>query len=262
MKIRKLKLAIKKLPILGKSLTIINKRFFIKKYDPYDSPSKWLNKLLRGEKVKIVQIGSNDGATGDPIYDLIKTNKNWEVVFVEPVSYLFKRLKNNYGSESRFSFCNVAINAGSDQIFYSVKEEAKTDLPNLPIWYDQLGSFNKENILKHLDGVLEPYIEETVVEGLTLDKLFKQNQIENLSLLHIDTEGYDWIILSQLDLSIIKPELILVEHRHLSKTEKRSLINFLKPDYLLFGLGGDILGVEKNHTYINDISGLKGTLLP
>jgi hypothetical protein len=28
----------------------------------------------------------------------------------------------------------------------------------LPFWYDQLGSFEKRHILRHLDGALEPYI--------------------------------------------------------------------------------------------------------
>lgn len=31
-------------------------------------------------------------------------------------------------------------------------------MPGLPVWYDQLGSFDRQHIVKHLDGRLEPFI--------------------------------------------------------------------------------------------------------
>ena len=155
-------------------------------------------------------------------------------------------------------FENAAINDGTQQIFYAVKEEAKANLPDLPNWYDQLGSFNKENISKHLDGVLVPYIEEVMLTGLTIQDLFKRNQIQEIDLLHIDTEGYDWKILSQLNLNYIKPKLILIEHKHLSQIERDSLIHFLKTDYLIFKLGGDMLGILKNHPNMSEIKKLNG----
>src|SRR5690606_24164700 len=111
-----------------------------------------------------------------------------------------------------------AINDGSQQIFYSVKENAKNHIPNLPCWYDQLSSFKKENILKHLNGTLEPFIEETLINGLTLDQLLQNNNVKDISLLHIDTEGYDWKILSQLNLGRFNPSIILFEYKHLSNS--------------------------------------------
>lgn len=261
MNTRKLKQILKKVPGLGSLLVFINRRFLMEKVAPYDEPSLWLQKLLKDEEVRIVQIGSNDGANGDPIFDLVKRNNSWKALFVEPVPYLFERLKSNYGSDSRFSFENVAINDGTKQKFYSVKKEAKKDLPDLPTWYDQLGSFDKENILKHLDGVLEPYIEESYISGVSLEELFRRNNIEELSLLHIDTEGYDWKILSQLNLGFIQPKIILVEHKHLIKIEKKHLINFLKPHYLLYSLGGDIIGILKDYKNKGNIKELQGELI-
>ncbi len=211
----------------------------------FDSPSIWISKILRGDGASIVQIGSNDGVHGDPLHELIKKNKNWKALFVEPVPYLFEKLKKTYGSNSRFTFKNVAINDGSQQIFYSVREEAKACIPQLPNWYDQLGSFNKDNIVKHLDGVLEPYIEETVLTGLTLRELFKQNNIQEIDLLHIDTEGHDWKILSQLDLDKYNPSVVLYEHKHLSEGEIGDSINFLKRKYSIFKLGGDFICLNK-----------------
>lgn len=261
MEIKILKQSLKKTPVLGNLLILINRSFFKKRYASYVTPSIWLDKLLKEDKVQIVQIGSNDGVNGDPIYDLIKKQTKWRALFVEPIPYLFERLKNNYGIDNRFSFENVAINDGTQQTFFSVKEEAKVDLPNLPSWYDQLGSFNKENILKHLDGILEPYITETQLSGMSLNELFQKNNIQDITLLHIDTEGYDWKILSQLNLDYIKPKVILIEHKHLAKVEKDSLINFLEPHYLVFKLGQDFIGILKNHENMKSIKELKGELI-
>ena len=96
---------------------------------------------------------------------------------------------------------------------------------------------------------------------MSLNKLFQKNNVRDITLLHIDTEGYDWEILSQLNLDDVKPKVILIEYKHLNKIEKRSLINFLKSDYLVFGLGGDLIGVLNNHLNKSAIKGLKGELI-
>lgn len=258
---RNIKLILKKIPLFGNLLLYINRRFFKKKTVKFDSPTAWLNKLIQGDNVNIIQIGSNDGVHGDPIFKLIKKNEKWKALFVEPIPYLFQRLQDNYGSDNRFSYENVAINEGIQQTFYSVKEEAKNDLPNLPSWYDQLGSFDKKNILKHLDGILEPYIVETQLKGMSLDELFCKNEIQDITLLHIDTEGYDWKILSQLKLDTITPEIILFEHKHLTKSEKNNSIKFLKEAYLIFKLKSDFICVLKSHKNIHFSRELKGQFI-
>ena len=258
---RKIKRVLKKIPLIGILSGYLYRRFLIRKTAIFDVPNKWLNKFLNGDNVSIVQIGSNDGVHGDPIYKLIRKNTTWKALFVEPIPYLFERLKKNYGSDVRFSFENVAINSGTQQTFYSVKEEAKADLPNLPPWYDQLGSFNKENILKHFDGILEPYIVEKQLSGLSLDELFYRNEIQEITLLHIDTEGYDWIILSQLNINKIKPKIILFEHKHLSNSERVDSVTFLKDEYIIYKLGPDFICILKSYINKHQLNELKGELI-
>jgi hypothetical protein len=43
----------------------------------------------------------------------------------------------------------------------------------------------------------------------------------------IDTEGWDWRILRQFDLTILHPKLILYEHQHLSPQERDQAHQFL-----------------------------------
>jgi len=122
---------------------------------------------------------------------------------------------------------------------------AKSALPDLPYWYDQLGSFDSQHILKHFDGALEPFIRSTDLEGLNLPTLFDRNKVEKIAVLHIDTEGYDWKILSQLDLFRHDPQFILYEKNHLSEKDLQASIQFLDEHYVLFSLGIDMLAVNR-----------------
>ncbi len=237
------------------------RNFFRQKDQNIDSPSYWIDKYLPNRYFNIVQVGSNDGCTGDPIFHLVKKKTKWRIVFIEPVPFLFEKLKQNYGSENRFIFENVAINDGSSQVFYSVKENVKEFISDLPSWHDQLSSFDKENILKHLDGILEPYIEETVVNGLTLKEVFSRNKVNSLGLLHVDAEGYDWKVLNQIRLEKFKPIIILFEHKHLKDSEKKEALFYLATNYHIVQFGDDFLCISKNKTKKKDLNRLKDRIV-
>lgn len=254
----KIKFILKKIPVLGDIVVPIYRRWNINISKPFDMPSVWIEKLIHEEVIQIVQIGSNDGKRGDPLYNLLIKNERWKALLVEPIPYLFERLKSNYGTNPRFSFENVVINDGSQQIFYWVREEAKESIPDLPDWYDQLGSFYKESILKHLNGILEPYIEETLLNGMTLTELLNKNKVDVIDIFHIDAEGYDWKILSQLNLKLFQPRIILFEHKHLMKTEVNESIAFLKPKYSIFKLGGDFICLNNDFFKKEEFKGFKG----
>ena len=123
---------------------------------------------------------------------------------------------------------------------------AKEKLENLPAWYDQLGSFDEQHILKHLDGKLSPYIRSEKLESINLSKLLYRNEVSEIDLLHIDTEGYDWEILSQLNLERYSPQFILFEKRHLSESSLKLAVEFLIKKYHLFDIGMDMLAVNRN----------------
>ena len=218
--------------------------------------SELIKKYIKNTDCDIVQIGSNNGITGDPIFHLALKKSKWKVLLVEPVRYLFEILKSNYPNNSRFRFDNVAINDGSKQVFYYVNKEANKKLETLPNWYDQLGSFDKTHIIKHLDGILLPFIEEIEIKGVTLDQLFETNNITNLELLHIDTEGYDWKVLSQLNLKKHTPIIILFEHEHLQDIEKEEAVSNFENDYQIIEFERDFLFIRKDKIstrYLNRI---------
>ncbi|MHC4885189.1 MAG: FkbM family methyltransferase [Planctomycetota bacterium] len=231
---------IKRIPVLGRVARTLVARL---RADRRLDPSYWLPRLLPQEGVA-VQIGSNDGRTGDPLHDWLKRNKGWSAVLVEPVPFLFDRLKRTYSGERRFAFENAVINDGSEVTFYWVSEEARAGLPELPFWHDQLAGFSREHITNHLPE-LAPYIVSEAFHGITLADLFDRQGLAGIDLLHIDAEGADFEILRQLDLERFRPRVIIYERVHLSEEEVNRSIRFLRSSYELFNLETDILAVVK-----------------
>ena len=58
--------------------------------------------------VFFVQVGSNDGIRADPLYPWI-IKYCWRGILIEPVQYLFEKLKHNYRDREGLIFENAAI---------------------------------------------------------------------------------------------------------------------------------------------------------
>ena len=206
----------------------------------------WFDVVIGAGPARLVQIGSNDGKTGDPLYPLFRKYASWRGLLVEPIPYIFAKLKANYPDTSRFDLANVAIGEDGKMPFYYVDKTAINDLPDLPYWYDQLGSFDRSHIVKELDGVLEPYVRSMEVESMNLMSLLDRYGVSKIDVLHIDAEGYDWKVLQQLDLSRFRPTFILCEHHHLSLAERKAALAFLSADYEVFRVGIDWLAARRD----------------
>jgi FkbM family methyltransferase len=194
-----------------------------------------------------VKVGANDGLSGDVVSDILLANEEWRGLLIEPVPYVFDRLRANFHDARRFSLEQVAIGASAGQAaFYYVDAKAMASLPDLPGWYDQLGSFDKLHITKHLDGALTPFIVESTVEVLPMAEVLKRNEIRDAHLLHIDTEGYDYEILKTVDLTQDAPWAILVEHRHLPGPQKAEMLVLLRNHgYFVDDCGTDYFAIHK-----------------
>lgn len=210
------------------------------------SPAYLLSRCIVSPHAQIVQIGSNDGKTNDPLRKLLLSRRTWRALFVEPVPYLFDRLTRNYPSDPRFQFANVAVTTEKEAVFHWVDVSAKQHLDNLPPWFDQLGSFDRGHISKHLAGILEPFIVSAPVQCVTLPELLQHHAIHEITIFHIDAEGHDWKILSQLDLTTHSPDLIIFEHRHLIASDRRASQSFLAEQYDIYDLGRDYLAIAKS----------------
>lgn len=189
-------------------------------FRPRRSPLGRRLHLLLGDREELffIQVGANDGRHDDPLHRLVVEHPGWRGLFVEPVPYLFERLKSTYGSDDRFRFIRAAITdkTGTER-FYYVDPEAANELGDrAPPSMEQLGSFHRQLIVDYRNGLLEPFIVDIEVPCLTWARLVGDCGVERIDLLHIDTEGHDYRILRQLDLRRDRPRVILYEHKHLS----------------------------------------------
>ncbi|MEO5995916.1 MAG: FkbM family methyltransferase [Chitinophagaceae bacterium] len=214
-------------------------------------------KMLMNEYVKqfillkkdffFIQIGSNNGKNNDPLFDLV--NKyGIKGILIEPVPYIYDKLKENYKKNDGLIFENVAIGQPNEGLkFYRLKKSENTDIP---FWYDQLGSFNKEVILKHKDHIpnMEELLIEEPVEVRSFEYLIKKHNVGRINLIHIDTEGYDYEVIKLINFDEVAIDVILFENNHLSAADYAACIELLRKNKFneIVKLGHDTMCIHEN----------------
>ncbi|MEO8256926.1 MAG: FkbM family methyltransferase [Acidobacteriota bacterium] len=191
-----------------------------------------------------IQVGSNDADYNDPLRPFILSH-DWRGIMIEPVPYVFDRLQRKYADRDGLILENLAIAARNGFAeFYAV---AQSDDP-LPPWYDQLGSFKLDNILKHSGEIpgLKDRIVELVVPCLDFDSLCRKHQVRAVDVIHIDAEGYDFEIVKLIDFDAHRPTILLYEHGHLSSSD-RAACNALvsRQGYECLEIEGDTLCLRR-----------------
>lgn len=185
------------------------------------------HRLEKKQTIQFIHIGSHDGLHNDSVHEMAAKDARWRGIFVEPVPYLFARLVSNYKriarADERFVFENVAIgtNCGTSK-FYFVDEAARSVLgDSTPVPYDQIGSFDRNHIVKHWDGLLEPYIVEAELPTMTVQGLLDKHHVQHIDVVYVDTEGFDDQVVAQIDLKHYRPSVIVYEHFHVPPERQR-----------------------------------------
>jgi FkbM family methyltransferase len=194
-----------------------------------------------------VKVGANDGLTADPCADLLRAEPRWRGLLIEPVPFVFERLRANYPDTRRYTLEQVAIGpARGTATFYYVDEKARQSHPELPRMVELLGSFDREHILKHLDGRLEPFIVESTVQVRPLSEVLESHGIREVHLLQVDAEGHDDEVLQTLRAGAPAPLAIYVEHGHIPEARKQAMLGRLRgAGYDLMECAGDYFALHR-----------------
>lgn len=170
-----------------------------------------------------VEIGSNDGERHDHLRPLI-VETGWRGVMVEPVPYVFERLRSNYAAlADRVALENAAVGARDGRApFFHLTRPAPNEAASLPEWYDGIGSFSRETVLSHARKIpgLEGRLVSTEVDVLSFDSLLARHGGREPDLVVVDAEGCDHEILRSIDLEAHRPRLVVYEHFHLSEADR------------------------------------------
>jgi FkbM family methyltransferase len=182
-------------------------------------------------------IGANDGLSGNLIYEFV-VRRGLRAVMVEPVPYVFERLKNNYKNCPSVAVHNVAVGEhdGVAPFYYIRKGKHKPG-------YDQIGSFSRNKVVSQIEFYGdERFIVEQQIQCLTLISLLQKCPGLNFTILILDCEGFDGKVIKQIDFKRLNPNLIIFEHVLLPANEKLECLQILqKHDYSCTEFVGDIV---------------------
>ncbi|HEX4665501.1 MAG TPA: FkbM family methyltransferase [Chthoniobacterales bacterium] len=177
-------------------------------------------------EARFLQIGANDGLTGDPLYPLLqRPGTRWRGVLVEPVAHLFAQLSERHGHNPALRLEQAAIAESNGTTLIHRLAVAPSD----SLWLDQIPSLDPGLLRQNAEqfGQMDAAIVREEVSCYTVATLLRHHMMNRLDLLVIDAEGMDWRILRQFDLRELEPQLILYEHQHLTAEARGEAHQFL-----------------------------------
>jgi len=197
--------------------------------------------------VLVLNLGAMDGVLFDEMIGYTKMY-NFKGLYVEPIPYLFEKLKSNIGDDNMFE--NSAISDYNGHIeMITIKKEVIDEGIVHNCFYGMSSVYPPKNGLgSEFDRpTVEKYGEKIIVPCITFDTLMTKHNITNFNVVKIDAEGHDYKIFSQINLEKYSPELIRIEWVNLNEEEQQSIINNLnKYEYVYEITGQDIVAMKKS----------------
>lgn len=179
--------------------------------------------LAAKEMPVFVQIGACDGITGDSVHEFVLKGK-MRAVLLEPIEESFNKLKTAFEGVANVSLIRAAVGPFDGQMkLFKVKGGQSRRVSS--DWTPQLASFDRSHLLRH--GIQADEIDEVIVPALTLKTLLHTCGLDMITILQVDTEGFDaQIVESALELPHL-PECINFENIHLRENALQRLFKDL-----------------------------------
>jgi FkbM family methyltransferase len=181
--------------------------------------------VARGQKdIFVLQVGANDGIRDDAVGPFIRRCR-WRGLLLEPLPDIFGELRNTYRGNDRVSLVNAALaDRDGEMTLYRVQR-----VPGVPENCHGLGSFYRDIVMRHSGAFaeFERHIAEETIKAVSFSTLVREQNVEKIDVMVIDTEGYDFEVLKLIDFQQFRPELVLYEHVHLSNEDREAASQFL-----------------------------------
>jgi FkbM family methyltransferase len=185
-----------------------------------------VDSIRRGEKFVFLQIGAHEGWGDDEPATLSELCVERLGILVEPQPHVVHRLRQRFENTPDLHVIECAIGPTPGTLTFFYVDNADGALPK---WVEQVGSFNREHVRRMEKQVPQIAVRtrEIPVAVQTPREICTDFGIVRLDLLMVDTEGADWAIVQAFPMESIRPRLVIAEHAHLSRSDRRSLVNFL-----------------------------------
>lgn len=202
-----------------------------------------IHEILKKSKTAVV-IGAMDGIYFDEIDPALPKYNLEKVVMVEPIPWHFETLVNNYTQYPNFEFENSAVTMYNGKVsMITIPPQNFDKVGAWAVGCSMIGSQYKTelgtNLLGDFDIVKFNSI-QVEVNAITFKNLLLKHNLTTVDFIKVDAEGHDWVIVSQIDLDIVKPIAVYFEIAHLSKeTLKIAIQWFNKSNYDFYNVGDD-----------------------
>lgn len=188
-----------------------------------------------GHGAHVLQIGAMDGVAFDPLHDLVR-EMGWRGVLVEPMPDMFEALRQNYAGCEGISFANWAVAEYDGEIEMTrIDPQAvasgllpegtlgiSTIMPDRGIIGRYAGSMRADVV-----AALDLHRQTLCVPCCTMATLLREQNVDKVDALVIDTEGADWMVLRQFPIERYRPRVVYMEVQHLPRHEKLECCVFL-----------------------------------
>jgi FkbM family methyltransferase len=169
--------------------------------------------------VFFVQIGSNDARANDALAMHIDQHRGWRGILVEPIPATFVHLQERR-SDPRFELRQAAVTDHDGSIMmYVIRSETIGHA-------SQLATVDKALALSHRQNIEDFAMQTVEVPAVTFATLTRG--VADIDVLHIDAEGHDAQILSQVDFNRWTMSAVLYEHVHLTDVVCASTVASLR----------------------------------
>jgi FkbM family methyltransferase len=202
--------------------------------------------IKKRETINFIQIGANDGKRFDPIHEFIKYNpNNIKGIVIEPVKDYYQQLVKTYANYSNIKPLNFAIhNKLKETKIYKVGKQFESKVPEFALG---IASFDKDHHKK--TNIPSNFIVTETVNCKQLKEIIAEHKIDHLDILLLDTEGYDYEILNNINFDEVNPSLIRFEHGLASGTMQKDQFEKLKQllnnnDYQLVVDAADVTAIK------------------
>jgi FkbM family methyltransferase len=153
-------------------------------------------------------VGAHDGSRTSSFID--QCAARGKVLLVEPVPYLFERLKNRFSGTANITCLNEVISEVDGYVDFYMP---LADSNEITTYGDQIGSLNANHAELH-DPKFKDKIVKVKSKSRTLCSLLADFDIQRIDVLWTDMEGHDATCLISFPFHLVKPGQIFFEAKH------------------------------------------------
>lgn len=190
----------------------------------FDYDSLILELVQRKKDIRFCEVGANDGVSDDPLHKWI-VEYGFSGLLIEPQPEVFKRLKNNYRGNGNLLFENCAVGNETGELVLHLSHDR-----------------DEEGVLASAvpdRNALKGKKTRTITAPVdTLENILKRHGMARLDILQIDTEGFEWKIISKLDLAALDLSIIHAEFYCLPLEERVAMMRYISRAGFIYHFDG------------------------